>query len=504
MELVLRMVSMTPMPDAPSWIIGAIDLHGRVIPVADLRERLGHPSKKPHVDQRLPIMTHADRTFALVADEVRIVKKDKSQVHAQMECIPVLDENGTFGQIRAAVTNLTDRKQAEEALREGHDELERRVEARTAELVNVNEQLKIEIEEHKQAEEAILKSAEKYRSLVESTEDSIYLVDRDGTYLFVNEKHLSRLRSPVDKVIGRTYGEFHSDDDTKEFEGKIEEVFGTSQTTQHELRILRDNRYFIRTLSPVKDPDGSTTSVTVVSKDITERKQAEEAMVRSEKLASLGQLSAGLSHELRNPLAVIGSCSQFCLEKMKLERSVRENFQVIYRNTQRANHLIGELLAFARPGSLEQEEVDVNELVSRMLQMAKLEAEPFGITFIRRLNERIPKIVGDKGKLGQLFLNLIQNAIQAVTRKGKIVLESRILAQDGTIEVRVVDHGAGIPEEYRSRVFDPFFTTKDGGTGLGLSICHTIVEKHRGSIHIESDEETGTRISVRLPIQQQE
>ena len=106
--------------------------------------------------------------------------------------------------------------------------------------------------------------------------------------------------------------------------------------------------------------------------------------------------------------------------------------------------------------------------------------------------------------MGQLFLNLIQNAIQAVTRKGKIVLESRILAQDGTIEVSVVDHGAGIPEEYRSRVFDPFFTTKVGGTGLGLSICHTIVEKHRGSIHIESDEETGTRISVRLPIQQQE
>ena len=99
------------------------------------------------------------------AYELRILKKDKSQFHAQMECIPVLDENGTFGQIRAAVTNITDRKQAEEALRKAHDELERRVEERTAELVKVNEQLKIEIEERKQAEEAILKSAEKYRSL---------------------------------------------------------------------------------------------------------------------------------------------------------------------------------------------------------------------------------------------------------------------------------------------------------------------------------------------------
>jgi len=88
--------------------------------------------------------------------------------------------------------------------------------------------------------------------------------------------------------------------------------------------------------------------------------------------------------------------------------------------------------------------------------------------------------------------------------KGKILLETRIPAQDGTIEVSVEDDGAGIPEEYRSRVFDPFFTTKDGGTGLGLSICHTIVEHHRGSIHIESGEEKGTRVSVRFPIGKQE
>ena len=308
----------------------------------------------------------------------------------------------------------------------------------------------------------------------------------------------------MDKVIGRTYGEVHSLDDTKAFVGKIEEVFETGQTTQHEHRSLRDDRYFLRTLSPVKDPDGNTTSVTVISKDITELKIVEEAMVRSEKLASLGQLSAGLSHELRNPLAVISSCSQFCLENMKFEQLVRENFQVIYRNSQRASRLISELLAFARPGRFEREEVDVNELVSRMLQMAELEAEPFGITIVRRLNDRIPKIVGDKEKLGQLFLNLIQNAIQAVPKKGKIVLESRVLAQGEVLEVSIVDDGPGIPEDCRSRVFDPFFTTKDGGTGLGLSICHTIVEQHQGSINIECGEETGTRVSVRLPVKQDE
>ena len=125
---------------------------------------------------------------------------------------------------------------------------------------------------------SLRESEDKYRSLVESTEDSIYLADRDGSYLFVNEKHLSRLGSPVDKVIGRTYGEFHSLDDTKEFEGQIEEVFETGQTTQHEHRSLRDDRYFLRTLSPVKGPDGHTASVTVVSKDITERELTHETL----------------------------------------------------------------------------------------------------------------------------------------------------------------------------------------------------------------------------------
>jgi len=139
-----------------------------------------------------------------------------------------------------------------------------------------------DITSRKQAEQALRKSEEKYRSLVESTEDSIYLVDKDGTYLFMNEKHLSRLGPPADKAIGKTYGEFHPLDDTKEFVGKIEKIFETGEAIQLEHRSIRDDRYFLRTLSPVKDPDGNTISVTVVSKDITARKRAEEALRESE------------------------------------------------------------------------------------------------------------------------------------------------------------------------------------------------------------------------------
>jgi PAS domain S-box-containing protein len=145
--------------------------------------------------------------------------------------------------------------------------------------------------------------------------------------------------------------------------------------------------------------------------DITEKKEMEEAMLRSEKLSSIGQLAAGLAHELRNPLAVISSCAQFCTENMELEPAVHENLEMISRSVHRANKLINDLLAFARPSRLEWKDVDVNALVARTWNMAKLEARPLHTEFVLQLEESLPKIVGDEEKLGQVFMNLIQNAV---------------------------------------------------------------------------------------------
>ena len=139
-----------------------------------------------------------------------------------------------------------------------------------------------DITQRKWEEEALQESEEKYRSLVESTEDSIYLVDRNCTYLFMNKKHLSRFGLPVDKVVGREYGDFHSAEETKEFTKRAKEVFETGKSISHEYRSERDGGYFLRTLSPVKKPDGKITDVTVISKNITERKQAEEDIKSSE------------------------------------------------------------------------------------------------------------------------------------------------------------------------------------------------------------------------------
>ena len=137
-----------------------------------------------------------------------------------------------------------------------------------------------DITKREQMWEKLLESEEKYSSLVESTADSIYLVDWDCKYLFVNEKHLSRLGLPKDQVIGKTYGELHSEDETEVFAEIVDEVFKTGKSVQHEHRSRRDGRYVLRTLSPVKDPEGRTTAVTVVSKDIKGLKEAEKERKR--------------------------------------------------------------------------------------------------------------------------------------------------------------------------------------------------------------------------------
>ena len=255
------------------------------------------------------------------------------------------------------------------------------------------------------------------------------------------------------------------------------------------------------TASKVTDETGAHLCTMTSFVDLREHKAAEEVMMRSEKLSSLGQLSAGLAHELRNPLAVISSCAQFCLENMALARPIHENLQVIYRNSQKASKLIADLLLFARPSQLEWKEVGINELINRMVRMATLESPPFHICMELQLQPDLPRIMGDEGKLGQVFLNLIQNAVQALPAKGRVILGTRFLAHPDRVEVKVIDEGCGISQDYLHRIFDPFFTTKDGGTGLGLSICHNLIRQHNGSILVSSSGGTqGTTMTVTLPV----
>ena len=345
----------------------------------------------------------------------------------------------------------------------------------------------------------------KYKNIVNNSTDAIVVL-QGGFLKFINQRGVALTGFSRDEILDTPLSTLlHPDDSAEALKRYHQRMAGNKHLpTENKFRIRKKDGSFLwvvcQTVATIWQDKPATFNFL---RDITQQKRMEEMLIRSEKMSSLGQLSAGLAHELRNPLAVISSCAQFCLENMNPEGLVAENFKVIHRNSQRASKLISELLAFARPDRLNLKSVDMNPLFERMLRMAQLEVDPSHIVFVKRFEKGLPEIPGDEEKLGQICLNLIQNAIQALPGKGTITLETRVAgASDPMFELSVGDDGPGIPKEYRQRIFDPFFTTKDGGTGLGLSICHAIVEQHLGNISVACGEQGGTRITVKLPVKQ--
>ena len=225
-----------------------------------------------------------------------------------------------------------------------------------------------------------------------------------------------------------------------------------------------------------------------------------DKLIHSERLASVGQLAAGIAHELRNPLAVISASAQFCLERYNLDNDLKEHFQVINRNVRNANILVTNLLNFAKPTEMEIKYNDINKIIRATLKLLKPEAEKRRLAIKKALRSNLPKSKGDKKSLQHLFMNIILNAFQATSRGGTVTLKSTFDSENKIINVDVIDTGSGIPEEYINEIFNPFFTTKDYGTGLGLTICHHIISAHNGRLSVESKYGKGSIFSISLPV----
>ena len=224
--------------------------------------------------------------------------------------------------------------------------------------------------------------------------------------------------------------------------------------------------------------------------------ETQRKLIQSEKLASIGRLAAGVAHELNNPLANISLNTEMLMRTCKDETTARK-LKVIEENVSNAAKIIRDLLDFSREPKLELEYLDINEVLEKTLESLKYRMK--GIKIVKSLNP-VPKILGDRVRLGQVFTNLITNAIQAMEEKGgTLTIASR--AGDKWVEVYVRDTGKGIPKEHLGKIFDPFFTTKGvgKGTGLGLAITYSIVQKHNGWIDVESEVGKGTTFIVRLP-----
>jgi two-component system sensor histidine kinase HydH len=223
-----------------------------------------------------------------------------------------------------------------------------------------------------------------------------------------------------------------------------------------------------------------------------------EQMKRAERLFAVGQLAAGLAHELRNPLASVAGAAGILQRNAQLEPRHQECLDIIGKESQRLNRLLTDFLDFARPRPPKYQSIEVNSLIDSVLQLAVHGIGRSAVTLQKKVAPDLPGIEGDPELLKQMLLNLVINAIQAMPDGGEVSVSA--VRQDARLLIRVQDHGRGIAPECRDRIFDPFFTTKDGGTGLGLSVAHQIVEQHGGILTAEANPDSGMTFSALLPL----
>jgi PAS domain S-box-containing protein len=261
-------------------------------------------------------------------------------------------------------------------------------------------------------------------------------------------------------------------------------------------------------LSYVQSSEGMTAMALIT--DITERKRAEaelqrqrETLYQTEKLAALGTLSAGIAHEMNNPLGIITSRIEVMLldaEEQNLPTQVLEDLQVLHRATQRVARIATNLRSFARQSPREHARVDLNAVVQETLLLMQKPLEVDGIRLVTGLDPELSPILGDASTLQQVLLNLVTNAREAMaTRGGEIRIETGLSERPGWVRLVVRDTGPGISPEELSKVFDPFYTTKKAGTGLGLSVSYGIIQDHHGTVDVESVPGHGTTFSLAFP-----
>lgn len=260
---------------------------------------------------------------------------------------------------------------------------------------------------------------------------------------------------------------------------------------------------------PLLDQEGSQEGVVLLIRDLTRIRELEDAVKRSDRLAMLGTLAAGLAHEVKNPLGGIKGAAQLLAMELGPDNPLAEYTDVMVKEVDRVNAIIEELMDLALPRPTEWGNVDLTRILNDIVLFRKEAHRGQGIEFQLLLDPSIPPIRGDQNLLTRLFLNLIKNAAEAVEHTGVVQIRSRIgsdvhLTQPGErpvpfIEIDVIDNGCGIPAENLDQIFTPFFTSKTGGSGLGLSICQKIVTEHDGFMKISSASGTGTNVHVALP-----
>ncbi|MGA8981596.1 MAG: PAS domain S-box protein [Candidatus Acidiferrales bacterium] len=364
-------------------------------------------------------------------------------------------------------------------------------------LVDITERIEIEARLHQEQEFV--------RRLVASFPEVIAVMDLDGKLTFVSPRIEDVLGRAASDVIGKVlWAQVHRDDAaelTSAF-GKL--ANGELAHAQLEYRTKHADgtwRMLRASASPLFDASGKINGVVASARDVTETRAAEKQQLQKEKLAAMGEMMAGVAHELNNPLTAILGISDLMRERAA-DDATRRQVEIVLKQARRAAGIVQNLLAFSRPSALASKKLRPEQVVKQVIDQQQASLRQKNVAIQLEAPEGLPAVDADPRLLQQVFVNLIVNAEQAISsRRDHGTLRIAVEAADGKIAFVFADDGPGISPENLAKIFDPFFTTKrpGGGTGLGLTICQAIVKEHGGTMEVQSTPEAGAEFRVILP-----
>ena len=449
---------------------------GRFIEVNDAMVRmLGYSSREELLQIDIPTQLYfspehrrsqteaMEQQGSLRNFEATLRRKDGSSIHVLINAFGLHDHEGQLLQIRGLMLDVT-------GLRTYQSELHRERDFSAKILAN--------------------------------TQSLILVADTAGLISYANRRWYDAGFEQHD-LLGRPLLELAAPGFVSPLADAVENTIAGQQVDNLELQILRAGipGQFSANLSPMRDEQGNVTSIVMVLTDITDSAVLRDKLVHAEKMAAVGQLVSGVAHEVNNPLTAILGFADLLMENPELPESARKDLRVILQEAQRTKQIVQNLLSFARQMPPQRNAIQLNSILRRTIQLRSYDFNSHGVEVIEHLDEGLPEIIGDASQLQQVFLNILNNAYDAVHETGQPARIEIMTTKARTgIEISFRDNGPGI--SHPDRIFDPFFTTKEvgKGTGLGLSICYGFVKEHGGEILCHNNPDgRGATFIIRLP-----
>jgi PAS domain S-box-containing protein len=462
------------------------------------------------------VETAAALKFALEQSQWDLIVSDYSMPRFDaLKALAVLKESGCDLPF-IVVSGTIGEETAVQALRSGaHDFLSKGKLARLLPAIDRELRETKVREARRRAERELRASEQRYRRIVETTNEGVWEIDAGSSIAFVNARMATLLQWSEDQILGRPVLDFVHDESRRDFAARLElRAGGSAGHTEMRLR-KRDGSdlWVLLDLTSIVAASGEYQGALIMAVDVTARKRLEDQLLQAQKLEAVGRLAGGVAHDFNNLLSVILSYAAFSLDALDATHPIRADLEEVIKAGERAADLTHQLLAFSRRQVLEFKTLDLNQVLSGMQKMLRrLLREHIELRFIPA--QALGKVRADPGQMEQVVMNLVVNAQDAMPNGGRITIETADAELDDSyaashfgvepghyVMLTITDTGAGIDRETRTRIFEPFFTTKEKGkgTGLGLATVLGIVEQSRGHISVQSEPGVGTTFRIYLP-----